>query len=277
MFGRNAVDRGRRKPGDGIPGYVGGGQHPIDRGSIGGRLIILRSLAQPGRTILHRVEKADDLARQSSSPSRGPDRFARSAFRARPAPGAPSERHAIESRHGPFSSGCCCIGAAWACFAAEAVPVPEAAAAAPRQSLKRRERTSLLQPCSHSSHRGSLHHSLAPKLLRQLGVRDAALIVMGGIVGSGIFMNPSVVARFVQQRRPGDGAFGWPAESSHCWAPASSPSWRRDALTTAACMRTCATRFIRRSHSSSDGALLLVSQSGGMAAAAVTFANYFGH
>ncbi|MGB6414427.1 MAG: hypothetical protein WBF19_13855, partial [Candidatus Cybelea sp.] len=35
------------------------------------------------------------------------------------------------------------------------------------------------------------------KLVRRLGGRDAVLIVMGGIVGSGIFMNPSVVARIV--------------------------------------------------------------------------------
>ena len=32
---------------------------------------------------------------------------------------------------------------------------------------------------------------------RQLGVFDATMLVMGGIVGSGIFMNPSVVARHV--------------------------------------------------------------------------------
>jgi len=32
---------------------------------------------------------------------------------------------------------------------------------------------------------------------RQLGVFDATMLVMGGIVGSGIFMNPSVVARQV--------------------------------------------------------------------------------
>ncbi len=36
-----------------------------------------------------------------------------------------------------------------------------------------------------------------PQLLRKLGVRDAALIVMGGIVGSGIFVNPSTVAKYV--------------------------------------------------------------------------------
>jgi basic amino acid/polyamine antiporter, APA family len=34
-------------------------------------------------------------------------------------------------------------------------------------------------------------------LLRRLGVGDAVLIVMGGIIGSGIFMNPSIVARQV--------------------------------------------------------------------------------
>lgn len=34
-------------------------------------------------------------------------------------------------------------------------------------------------------------------LARRLGARDATLIVMGGIVGSGIFMNPAVVARRV--------------------------------------------------------------------------------
>jgi len=32
-------------------------------------------------------------------------------------------------------------------------------------------------------------------LVRRLGTRDAALIVMGGIIGSGIFRNPSVVAK----------------------------------------------------------------------------------
>src|SRR3954451_11492894 len=34
-------------------------------------------------------------------------------------------------------------------------------------------------------------------LARQLGLFDATMIVMGGIVGSGIFMNPSVVAKQV--------------------------------------------------------------------------------
>ncbi len=34
-------------------------------------------------------------------------------------------------------------------------------------------------------------------LIRKLGLFDASMIVMGGIIGSGIFMNPSVVARIV--------------------------------------------------------------------------------
>jgi APA family basic amino acid/polyamine antiporter len=36
-----------------------------------------------------------------------------------------------------------------------------------------------------------------PKLRRQLGLFDATMIVMGGIVGSGIFINPYVVALHV--------------------------------------------------------------------------------
>src|SRR5258708_6916953 len=36
-----------------------------------------------------------------------------------------------------------------------------------------------------------------PQLARRLGLFDATMIVMGGIIGSGIFMNPSVVARQV--------------------------------------------------------------------------------
>jgi basic amino acid/polyamine antiporter, APA family len=39
-----------------------------------------------------------------------------------------------------------------------------------------------------------------PHLRRQLGFFDATMIVMGGIVGSGIFINPYVVAERVHTR-----------------------------------------------------------------------------
>ena len=40
-----------------------------------------------------------------------------------------------------------------------------------------------------------------PALAREIGLFDATMIVMGGIIGSGIFMNPYVVARQVARRR----------------------------------------------------------------------------
>src|SRR3989442_6480027 len=36
-----------------------------------------------------------------------------------------------------------------------------------------------------------------PRLARQLGLFHATMVVMGGIIGAGIFINPSVVARQV--------------------------------------------------------------------------------
>lgn len=40
-------------------------------------------------------------------------------------------------------------------------------------------------------------NSHTPSLARRLGLFDATMIVMGGIIGSGIFMNPHVVAQYV--------------------------------------------------------------------------------
>ena len=39
--------------------------------------------------------------------------------------------------------------------------------------------------------------SATPTLARRLGAFDATMLVMGGIIGSGIFINPSVVAQYV--------------------------------------------------------------------------------
>ncbi|MGB9180183.1 MAG: amino acid permease [Pyrinomonadaceae bacterium] len=41
------------------------------------------------------------------------------------------------------------------------------------------------------------HGESSPKLARRLGLFDATMIVMGGIIGAGIFINPSAVARQV--------------------------------------------------------------------------------
>ncbi len=112
------------------------------------------------------------------------------------------------------------------------------------------------------------------RLARRLGLLDATMIVMGGIVGSGIFINPYLVAR--QFHRPvlilGAWAIGgWIALSGgFIWAELAA---RRPLLGGQyAYLREAyhpAVAFIY------GWALLLVIQTGGMAAVAVTFARYF--
>jgi len=110
-------------------------------------------------------------------------------------------------------------------------------------------------------------------LLRRLGTRDAALIVMGGIVGSGIFRNPSVVAKFVPNGAlimlvwALGGAIALAGGGIFAELAARRPqdgglyAYMRDAFHPALGFMYGWT-------------LLLVSQSGGMAAAAMTFAGY---
>jgi APA family basic amino acid/polyamine antiporter len=114
----------------------------------------------------------------------------------------------------------------------------------------------------------------APSLVRGLGLFDATMIVMGGIIGSGIFMNPAEVARKVTT--PFLILFVWALGglvalvAAFIWAELAALrpevggqyAYLRDAYHPLAA-------FLY------GWGLLLVIQSGGMAAVAVTFARYF--
>ena len=112
------------------------------------------------------------------------------------------------------------------------------------------------------------------KLARRLGLFDATMIVMGGIVGAGIFINPSVVAREVHT----------PLLILGVWLLGGVI-----ALMGAFVYAELADRhphvggqyaYLREAYHPSVAfiygwALLLVTQTGGMAAVAVTFSRYF--
>jgi APA family basic amino acid/polyamine antiporter len=112
------------------------------------------------------------------------------------------------------------------------------------------------------------------KLARRLGLFDATMIVMGGIVGAGIFINPSVVAREVHT----------PFLILGAWLMGGVI-----ALLGAFIYAELANRYpyvggqyayLREAYHPSIAfiygwALLLVTQTGGMAAVAVTFSRYF--
>ena len=112
------------------------------------------------------------------------------------------------------------------------------------------------------------------RLARRLGLFDATMLVMGGIVGSGIFMNPYVVAR--QVHTPflilgawilGGivaliGAFIYGELAARRPQVGGQYAYIREAFNPAVA-------FVY------GWGLLLVTQTGGMAAVAVTFARYF--
>lgn len=113
-----------------------------------------------------------------------------------------------------------------------------------------------------------------PTLARRLGLFDATMIVMGGIIGSGIFMNPSVVA--LQVRTPflilGAWTIGglFALAAGFIWAELASR--RPEVGGQYAYLREAfhpAVAFLY------GWVLLLVVQTGGMAAVAVTFSRYF--
>jgi basic amino acid/polyamine antiporter, APA family len=112
------------------------------------------------------------------------------------------------------------------------------------------------------------------QLARRLGLFDATMIVMGGIIGSGIFMTPSVVAR--QVNTPFLILGVWIAGgvlamiAAFIWAELA---WR---LTNVGGQYAYLREAFHPSLAFMYGwALLLVIQTGGMAAVAITFARYF--
>ena len=113
-----------------------------------------------------------------------------------------------------------------------------------------------------------------PTLARRLGLFDATMIVMGGIIGSGIFMNPAVVARQVHTPFLILGAWTigglFALAAGFIWAELAAR--RPDVGGQYAYLREAfhpAVAFLY------GWVLLLVVQTGGMAAVAVTFARYF--
>ena len=113
-----------------------------------------------------------------------------------------------------------------------------------------------------------------PKLARQLGPFHATMVVMGGIIGAGIFINPAVVARQVHTPAliVGVWVFGG------CIALAGAFIYAELAARLPLVGGDYA--YLREAYHPllaflNGWALLLVMQSGGMAAVAVTFAHYF--
>ena len=113
-----------------------------------------------------------------------------------------------------------------------------------------------------------------PALARRLGLFDATMIVMGGIIGSGIFMNPSVVAR--QVKTPflilGVWALGGLVALIAAFIWAELAALRPEVGGQYAYLRDAYHPLVAFLY---GWGLLLVIQTGGMAAVAVTFARYF--
>ena len=126
-----------------------------------------------------------------------------------------------------------------------------------------------------STERGTAASDATPGLARRLGLFDAAMIVMGGIIGSGIFMNPYVVARRVHTVPLilGCWLLGGVAALAGAFIYAELAAERPRSV-------GGQYAYLRDAYHPAVGfmygwALLLVVQTGGMAAVAVTFARYF--
>lgn len=114
-----------------------------------------------------------------------------------------------------------------------------------------------------------------PSLAREIGLFGATMLVMGGIVGSGIFMNPYVVARQVGTPALilGAWAFGGLVALAGAFVYAELASLRPAVGGQYAYLREAYSPRVAFLY---GWVLLLVTQSGGMAAVAVTFARYLG-
>jgi len=114
----------------------------------------------------------------------------------------------------------------------------------------------------------------APGLARRLGLFDATMIVMGGIIGSGIFMNTYVVAR--QVTTPflilSVWALGGIIALAAAFIWAELAALRPEVGGQYAYLREAYHPLVAFLY---GWGLLLVIQTGGMAAVAVTFARYF--
>jgi APA family basic amino acid/polyamine antiporter len=115
--------------------------------------------------------------------------------------------------------------------------------------------------------------SATPALARRLGAFDATMIVMGGIIGSGIFINPYVVARAVHTPALIIGAWaaGGVIALLGAFAYAELAALRPEVGGQYAYLRDAYHPSVAFLY---GWALLLIVQSGGMAAVAATFAKY---
>ena len=113
----------------------------------------------------------------------------------------------------------------------------------------------------------------APTLARRLGAFDATMIVMGGIIGSGIFINPYVVAQQVHSPALilGAWAAGGVIALLGAFIYAELAALRPEVGGQYAYLRDALHPSVAFLY---GWAMLLVIQSGGMAAVAVTFARY---
>ena len=120
----------------------------------------------------------------------------------------------------------------------------------------------------------STNSQATPALERRLGLFDATMIVMGGIIGSGIFMNPAIVAR--QVTTPFLILLVWflgglvALAAAFIWAELAA--LRPEVGGQYAYLRDAFHPLLAFLY---GWGLLLVIQTGGMAAVAVTFARYF--